>query len=145
MIAHGDLKPSNVLLTAESQVKLIDFGIATCQNMPMLRRQGQLIGLGTPGFTAPEVSQGRQATRLADIYSLGVTLHHLLTGDEPPTGVGSPPLRLLDSPLGTFIERMISNDPQDRPQHIHEVAEQLSSLLPARSEHTLKDAERGEV
>jgi serine/threonine protein kinase len=78
-IVHRDIKPSNILLTPSIEAKVADFGLAhaTDSDMPGLV-------MGTPGYTAPEVFQDpNQAGNLADIYSVGVILHQLLTSCSP--------------------------------------------------------------
>ncbi|MBI3097795.1 MAG: SUMF1/EgtB/PvdO family nonheme iron enzyme [Planctomycetes bacterium] len=83
-VIHRDLKPSNVLLTREGVPKVADFGLARMMGSSDLSRTGQ--GLGTPYYMAPE--QARDAKNVdyrADVYSLGATAYHLLTGDPPAT------------------------------------------------------------
>src|SRR5207302_5229962 len=79
-IIFRDLKPSNVMRTPEGQLYLIDFGIAR------IFKQGQsrdTVALGSPGYAAPEQYGRAQSTPRNDIYSLGATLHHLLSGRDP--------------------------------------------------------------
>ena len=76
-VIFRDLKPANIMLRPNGDISLIDFGIAKLFN-PV--RQGTLIG--TPGYAAPEQYQGLAEPR-SDIFALGATLHHLLTGRDP--------------------------------------------------------------
>ncbi len=81
---HRDIKPANILLDEQGEPHLSDFGVARLQGNPSeLTAHGQLIG--TPGYLAPEVIRhgAIEATTSADIYSLGATLYHLLTGRLP--------------------------------------------------------------
>jgi serine/threonine-protein kinase len=84
-VLHRDIKPSNVLLDAEGQPKLTDFGLAKrLDDEESLTNTGSV--LGTPGYMPPEQARGlRDLTPAADVYSLGATLFALLTG-KPPFG-----------------------------------------------------------
>jgi eukaryotic-like serine/threonine-protein kinase len=103
-IAHRDLKPGNILVTAEGTPKLLDFGIAKIlrdsENQTVyLTRSG--LHLMTPEYASPEQVRGERITALTDVYSLGIILYELLTGHRPyrmrdrsmlrlRTSVGSP-------------------------------------------------------
>jgi serine/threonine-protein kinase len=82
-ITHRDIKPENVMLTADGTVQLVDFGIARQAGAGTLTGTGQFVG--TPVYTAPETAMGR-ADHRSDIYSVGVTLYHMLTGRPPFSG-----------------------------------------------------------
>lgn len=85
-IVHRDIKPSNILLTLSAEPKIADFGLAHAADS---EKPGLV--MGTPGYTAPEVFQDpEQAGQLADIYSVGVILHQLLTGTDPAGSAGPP-------------------------------------------------------
>jgi WD40 repeat protein len=83
LIIHRDLKPSNILVTAEGQVKLLDFGIAKALDAanPDVSLPGT--HLMTPEYASPEQLTGASVTTASDVYSLGVVLFELLTGQRP--------------------------------------------------------------
>src|SRR5215218_2374996 len=84
-IVHRDVKPSNILVTEEGQVKLSDFGIARAEADASLTQTGLVTG--SPAYLSPEVASGQFATDSSDVWSLGATLFHALSG-HPPYEVG---------------------------------------------------------
>jgi eukaryotic-like serine/threonine-protein kinase len=79
-VVHRDVKPGNVFLTSDGEVKVLDFGIASAAGEATLTT-GEM--LGTPAYLAPERVLGHPATPAADIYALGVVLYELLAGRRP--------------------------------------------------------------
>jgi serine/threonine-protein kinase len=79
-IVHRDVKPANVFLDARGRVKVGDFGIARLPDSELTETG---IGLGTPGYIAPEVLRGGKADARADVFALGVLAYALLTGRRP--------------------------------------------------------------
>ena len=84
-VVHRDVKPSNILVNAEGQAKLSDFGIARAEADASLTQTGLVTG--SPAYLAPEVASGQLATPASDVWSLGATLFHTLSG-RPPYDVG---------------------------------------------------------
>jgi len=82
-IIHRDLKPANVLINDEGLVKVVDFGVAAAQHQgdTQLTKTGYVIG--SPKYMAPEQILGKKVDERADIYSLGVILYEMLTGEPP--------------------------------------------------------------
>lgn len=77
-IIHRDIKTSNVMVSRDGQVKLMDFGIARGELLEKVTQAGMLVG--TPAYFAPEVIEGGEASELSDVYGMGAVLYHCLTG-----------------------------------------------------------------
>jgi serine/threonine protein kinase len=99
-IVHRDIKPANVLVGPDGRARLTDFGIAQAEDSTALTDTGQVIG--TLRYLAPEVARGRPATRRSDLYSLGVLLSEVATGNRSPG-------------LARLIDRLTQADPANRP------------------------------
>jgi serine/threonine protein kinase len=84
-LVHRDVKPQNVLLNGDGQAKVTDFGIARAIDLPRGITQTGTV-LGTSDYIAPEQAQGQQVDEQTDVYSLGVVLYELLTGEVPFPG-----------------------------------------------------------
>ena len=99
-IVHRDVKPSNILVAPDGQVKLSDFGIARTSSDPSLTQTGLVTG--SPAYLSPEVASGQQATPASDAWSWGATMFHALEG-RPPYQVG-------DNLLGALY-RIVHEEP----------------------------------
>lgn len=80
-VVHRDLKPGNVLVDDRGRVRILDFGIARLRGAAKLTQTGSTVG--TLAYSAPELAQGREAEATADVYSLGVVMYQMLTGQLP--------------------------------------------------------------
>lgn len=106
-IVHRDVKPSNVLLAREDWSLLSDFGIAKAIESPRkITETG--FAIGTPGYMSPEQALGSQIDGRSDIYSLGIVLYEMLTG-QPPFAA--------DTPLGVVLQHL--NDPIPDPRDLN--------------------------
>jgi Sigma-54 interaction domain/Protein kinase domain len=87
-IVHRDVKPGNIMVTTESEVKLLDFGIATITSGDDLTRTGAALGtiLGTIAYLAPEHVRGGDGDERSDVWALGVVLYEMLAGSRPFSG-----------------------------------------------------------
>lgn len=83
-LVHRDVKPGNLLITPDGQVKITDFGIARVADQVSLTATGQV--MGTVQYLAPEQATGKSATPSTDIYSLGIVAYEALAGKRPFTG-----------------------------------------------------------
>lgn len=123
-IIYRDMKPANIMLQPNGNVKLIDFGIAREYKEQNL---ADTVSLGTKGYAAPEQFGGRgQTDARTDVYCLGVTLYHLLTGKnpcEPPYEIY--PIRYwnpqLSSGLESVVQKCTQLNPEDRYRSCAEV------------------------
>ena len=129
-IIFRDLKPANVMLTPEGHLYLIDFGIARHFKPGQMR---DTMAFGSPGYAAPEQYGKTQTTSRADIYSLGATLYHLLTGDNPSDAPFQfAPLQLYgqSAPRGIkiLIMQMVEMDESKRPESVDTIKQKLQRI-----------------
>ena len=128
-IIFRDLKPSNIMRTPEGHLFLIDFGIARHFKVGQAR---DTIPFGTLGYSAPE-SAYTQSNPRSDIYSLGVTLHELLTASDPthhPIQLGSlhSDSRFIPTELENLIVQMLDTVPRKRPEDMAVIKHRIQSI-----------------
>ncbi|MEE9443263.1 MAG: serine/threonine-protein kinase [candidate division Zixibacteria bacterium] len=144
-IFHRDIKPGNIMIDRNGQVKIIDFGIAKGESDPNLTVAGS--SCGTPTYMPPEQFNPTKDIDYAkaDIYAVGTTLYFMLTGKLPFTGDNAFALRdakLFNDPkqprhivneisreLNTIVMKSISREPQDRYASVGQMREALEKLL----------------
>jgi serine/threonine protein kinase/Tfp pilus assembly protein PilF len=83
-VLHRDIKPENILITQESTVKLMDFGLAKMLGEPSITQEGVIVG--TVAYVAPEIALGKSADARSDLYSFGAVLYETVTGKPPFSG-----------------------------------------------------------
>ncbi|MGV8119836.1 MAG: protein kinase [Candidatus Xenobiia bacterium LiM19] len=128
-IIYRDLKPSNVMLTSRGQIKLIDFGIARFSDPCKVT---DTFKMGSVGFSPPEQYRGKGTTDgRSDIYSLGATLHFLLTGRDPQDEApfSFPPLRTLIPTLSPKIDRIVMKALEYKKEKRFESAGKMKEAL----------------
>ena len=142
-LVHRDIKPQNLVLEPDGSVKIVDFGLAA-------EAEGAYAGgkIGTPHYMSPEQCRGEAAVTASDIYSLGITLFHLLVGHPPYAGRHSTeeiieehlkPHRLepeklvkgLPRKVGDLVRRMTRHDPTTRPS-AKDVLDLIAKLTPEK-------------
>ncbi len=125
---HRDIKPENVMILEDGSVKLMDFGISKLMSNPNLTSASLV--MGTPHYMAPEQLKNTSTVDArADVYSVGVMLYEVLTGDRP-TGLAKPASKIrgeVPAALDPIIEKCCQPDPGKRYQN----AEQLRAALRA--------------
>jgi serine/threonine-protein kinase len=142
-LVHRDVKPQNVLIDLDGRAKVTDFGIARSLESKGLTATGRV--LGTTDYVAPEQAMGEDVDERSDVYSLGVVLYEMLTGDVPfqaETQVGVamkhvneplPDVRQLrpevSAAIAAVVERATAKDPRDRYGSVAEMVRDLESTL----------------
>jgi serine/threonine-protein kinase len=144
-IIHRDVKPENILLTRKGEVKVADFGLARCLggDKPMNLTQSG-VTLGTPVYMSPEQVEGRPLDPRSDLYSLGVTVYHMLAGHPPFRGASAfdvalqhvqrPPEPLsnvrpdLPAALCALIHKLLAKDPARRYPSARDLLKDVARL-----------------
>lgn len=138
-VIHRDVKPANIMVSKDGQVKITDFGVSYSTNQAQITQDGMVVG--TAQYISPEQAQGKKATPQSDIYSLGVVAYEGLCGHRPFTGAtpvdiaaahvndAVPPLPdTVDVQLAQFVMSMLAKDPRDRPKDALVVSRTLSHI-----------------
>jgi tRNA A-37 threonylcarbamoyl transferase component Bud32 len=142
-LVHRDVKPQNVLIDPDGRAKVTDFGIARSMESKGLTATGRV--LGTTDYVSPEQAMGEDVDERSDVYSLGVVLYEMLTGDVPfeaETQVGvamkhvndpMPDVQVkrpdVSAALALVIDRATTKDPRDRYGSVAEMVRDLEGTL----------------
>ncbi len=143
-IVHRDIKPDNIMLTKRGDAKLADLGLARRSNEDASVTQSGM-AVGTPHYISPEQAQGHSDIDVrADIYSLGATLFHMVTGETPFDGEAAPVImvkHIQDKPplahevdpevsegCSRLIDRMLRKDPKKRFKNAQELIAEIDAV-----------------
>ncbi|MBX3747082.1 MAG: serine/threonine protein kinase [Verrucomicrobiae bacterium] len=135
-ILHRDIKPENILLDARGRVKIVDFGIAKLlgDTTAEANLTGSGLAVGTPHYMAPEqLERPQEVDQRADIYSLGVVLYEMLTG-ELPIGRFAPPSQKapMDPRVDDVVLRTLEKERERRQRTATEVKAQVETITSTR-------------
>jgi serine/threonine-protein kinase len=141
-VVHRDIKPANIMRLKDGKIKVTDFGIARITSQS---KTATGTVMGTPSYMSPEQLAGAKVDGRADLFSLGVTMYELLTGEKPFTGetvatlmyrIANAPHAPIeqaraDLPLGchTIVDKSLEKDPNKRYQRGSEMAADIRALL----------------
>jgi serine/threonine protein kinase/Tol biopolymer transport system component len=155
-IVHRDVKPANVILTADGRVKLLDFGVARLTDQSRLTRAGA--AMGTTAYMSPEQFHGEPAGPAADVWSLGVVLYEMVAGGLPFAGPSEkemvraileaaprplPALRTgVPAALARIVERALAKRPAERYARMEAMRSDLRALAAEVGSPAPTDADR---
>jgi serine/threonine-protein kinase len=156
-VVHRDLKPENIMVDGQDRIKLIDFGIAMKEDARRLTHVSLSPMLGTPDYISPEQVKGQRGDQRSDIYSLGVILYEMLTGQPPFSGpnplavmnerllINPPPARKLNAAISPQLQEILFRALEREPRHRYATASEMAWELEHQEQVGVEEGKRRSV